>query len=268
MLHSSDPQLYPAEDLARAFRVPKRMIDRLLELDISLPDHQKRRRQRRVEQYQHLRTAAMHQEDRTLMQRVHDAFLRQRDQVKPNWEQEEPQASLQGYDPQDDTLPVKVLSSSLPYTLTDRDSGRELAAPTKSQKPVHNVSYEGLVPLTEGTKVQQNNPGTNRYINFRGPRVAARVDNRRKRGDGNWAMVDAVWCQVHVVTSKARKHYAFERSWEEATEQAAYEQVHGQSWIRDMPADFEWQVARPEKKRRPPPMRAPDPSDEAYDQWA
>lgn len=269
MLHAADPSLYTIDDLARAFRIPRRMIERILKLDIELPEHQAKRREQRAEQSINSRSAVFPGQDQGLLQRVEEAFLRQRDQVhaSPITDPTEPQVLVQGYDAEKDTLPVKVLFSTSENTLIDRDSGRELVTPTKSQKPVQNVNYEGLVPFTEATRVRTNNPGTNRYVSFRGQRIAARVDNERKRGDGNWAVVDAGWVQIHVVTPKARKHYPFEKHWEQAMDQVLYEQTYGEDFLRSQPQDKDWALPKQERRARPH-MRSPDPSDEDYDKWA
>lgn len=264
MLHSANPVMYTPNILSRVFSISVQMVDRLLVLDVSLPAAQEARRKTRLEQFQHVRTAAMPELERSLFDRVEAAFAQAAASDTPLSESE---ATVQGYDSVSDSLPVKVVVNHS-YTLVDRESGRELRTPTKTQRPVHAVRYEGLVPFTQATAASRTNPGTNRYINFRGPRIAARVDNQRKRGDGNWAMVDAGWCQVHVVTPRARSEYPMERNWEEATVQAVYERDNALAFLRNQPVDQELQIPRDWKKKRPrPPMWAPDASDEDYDKW-
>ena len=33
------------------------------------------------------------------------------------------------------------------------------------------------------------------------------------RGSGDWCLIDAGWCVVHVMTAKAREHYRLEDMW-------------------------------------------------------
>lgn len=78
-----------------------------------------------------------------------------------------------------------------------------LQAASKSSKPakVQLVRYEGLVSDASG-------PSTSTARQRRGGSAAS-------HGDGDWCMVDAEWCVVHVMTSTARKMYDIEGLWED-----------------------------------------------------
>ncbi len=75
----------------------------------------------------------------------------------------------------------------------------------------HPVRYEGLV--VESSNGSGGGGGGKRSS-------APSKHSAASHGDGNWCMVDAGWCVVHVMTAEARKAYDIEGIWQEQLDQA------------------------------------------------
>ena len=125
---------------------------------------------------------------RSKWQPSEEAAQRQNRRAKVQWRQQPAHASK---DEADEIAGLR--QGGVPVNTEPRQTSPEMSVVDPSYE--HPVRMEGLVSsadLAGGRRRQKS--------------VAS-------RGSGDWCLIDAGWCVVHVMTAKAREHYRLEDMW-------------------------------------------------------
>lgn len=172
ILHASDPERWTRKELAETFKMSVESVRRVL---------------------------------RSKWQPSPAVVSRQNRRANERYEERQQQQGWQGREEEEvERIKQSMLDSnkqsSIPQDDFNYDSYRvvdEEGLPIDEQKPFkQQINYEGLVPSA-------NDPAQS-------SRSSSRARNGLLRGDGEWCLVDAGWCVVHVMTPKARITYDVE----------------------------------------------------------
>lgn len=85
-------------------------------------------------------------------------------------------------------------------------STQTFSSTSSSRKPLTQIFYEGLVdPSSSNSSGSSSASETKKSYSKSSPKA---------RGDGEWCLIDAGWCVVHVMTKEARVRWDVESVWE------------------------------------------------------
>ena len=186
-LHRSSPEEFNPSRLASAFKISRESVRRILRAGKRIDRGDATWRQdARVQERQEKRVQERMSERREQKFAKEDEVI---EMLRKQVHQTEGAASLE------DTSEETRQDFSLEAT----------SRPSRPAK-VQTVRYEGLVGDSSGSSTAS---------------TRRRGGSAASHGDGNWCMVDAEWCVVHVMTSNARKMYDIEGLWEDQIKAAA-----------------------------------------------
>ncbi|PWN36604.1 uncharacterized protein FA14DRAFT_4586 [Meira miltonrushii] len=171
LLHASDPERWSRKELAETFKMSVESVRRVL---------------------------------RSKWQPSPAVVSRQNRRANERYEEKQQQQGWQGREVEEvERIKQSMLDSNrqsnIPQDDFNYDNYRvvdEEGRPVDEQKPFkQQITYEGLVPSANDAQ---------------STRSSSRARNGLLRGDGEWCLVDAGWCVVHVMTPKARITYDVE----------------------------------------------------------
>jgi hypothetical protein len=182
LLHAEDPERWSRKALAEAFKMSVESVRRILKSKWQPSSDVVARQNRRIRERREERQTAYASKSEQHITREHEEVQRIRAMIaQSNENAGRPHHSHDSIDADE-------------YRVVNED-GSLYEQETRRQK----VRYEGLV----GTSYdgQQHKAAT------------SRVRSGVTRGDGEWCLVDAGWCVVHVMTARARTTYDVERQY-------------------------------------------------------
>lgn len=174
ILHSNDPEKWNRKELAETFKMSVESVRRILrskwQPSPAIKSRQNRRANERYEERQQQFGWQGREEEE--VERIKQSMLESN---------------------QETNTPVDEFNYD-DYRVVDEEG-----SPIDEQKPFkQQITYEGLVPSANDPKGGQSS------------RSSSRARSGLLRGDGEWCLVDAGWCVVHVMTPKARITYDVE----------------------------------------------------------
>lgn len=179
VLHANDPEKWNRKELASTFKMSQESVRRILKSKWEPPSSVVSRQNRRVrEREEERRKASMEMSEQNVWQsREENEIAKIRLAI-------------------DDGITEQV-TPTLPHdTNPEKDEIFELEG--TSGQPVF---YEGLVDASNSTSNQTSSK--------------SRARSGLARGDGEWCLVDAGWCVVHVMSAKARNTYDVEQMYKD-----------------------------------------------------
>ncbi|KDN45908.1 hypothetical protein K437DRAFT_274110 [Tilletiaria anomala UBC 951] len=205
VLHASDPEGFSLPRLAAEFKISRESVRRILKSGRKIPGAEAH-----AVAAQSKWTPDVAAEERQLRR-----ALERREEKRRVW--------MEGEEQQIEELRRKVRSG-----LMDTDT-------LKDDSPTRARQEEELVEDAYAHQDGQSANSKNLYkhpVRYEGmPHSATNVGGAaarratRSQGEGNWCMVDAGWCVVHVMTPQARQLYEIESIWEDQMREEAYPSV-------------------------------------------
>ncbi|PWN29142.1 hypothetical protein BDZ90DRAFT_139930 [Jaminaea rosea] len=203
-LNASDPSKWNSASLSEHFKVSPEAVRRILRADPSRWGGEGREAGEGARRLKDLVEGKG--DGRTREQREMDEIERLREEIEASRRR-----SDEGVEEDIATIVGGGEEQLPPATTPTAPATVPAAAPTRSPinvrslgKPRHPVRFEGL-------------PSTSASSRKRQARQAAAPSAGGDNGSGGeWVLVDAGWCVVHVMTPKARKRYDVEGVWREA----------------------------------------------------
>lgn len=230
LLNKHDPERWTREALATTFHLSQESVRRILKskwqpTSAAVTRQNRRAREREIERReQYVARAAAEAESGeaggapattgrwALEMREEDEVARIREMIQASATEDGRTQSTPSEDSENEDGDAAVDD-----VLLARQDGEEGADPMlyaaaedgTEEHHLQPVFYEGLVatPSAAGSTASSGRPS--------GTLAASRAKSGLQRGDGEWCLVDADWCVVHVMSARARNTYDVERAYDE-----------------------------------------------------
>lgn len=182
LLHSSDPEQFDVVALSHRFRISTESIRRILRSGRWAISGETRSRQ-----------------DRRAVERAAERETSELAEIR-RLQEEQSQLVQDGESPAIEQDPEATTAVEEEQELQEElKLQEELELQEDDGLPgIQPVRYEGLVMSASDASAL---------------RVTSKSKTGGKKGDGNWCLVDADWCMVHVMTEQARFNYDIEGIW-------------------------------------------------------
>lgn len=256
MLHKSDPEMFDVGHLAQAFHISPIAVRKILKSKWRPTEEETRKHDRRVQKRMELSKASAPQANKLLMERLKSALQEQQNMPLRSDRSLLGDVLTQGYDPDTKEL-VHNLRRTAKRDALDVLWTQHHTSPTDSSsnptspEPVQRVRYEGvdagsstrrdlssrrqdrqydhgLEPEYGQVQRPGPRPGTERFREDTALPSSSSTDLAPTPRPGKgWALVDAAWCQVHVVTPEMRKTFVEEHQWEQRASGVVHEHLDG-----------------------------------------
>lgn len=212
MLHKADPEMFTVQQLAQAFHVSEIAVRKILRSKWRPSPEEAQKQERR-----RLNRAKLHREagpeaHRLVLQRLQAALVKQRNMPLSADSSLLGDALTSGYDVHTKNLVESIRQHSRRDAMNKVHARSAKSPPStcsREPKPMQHVEFHGL-----------EQRGDKQSAVFAPPTGG-------QSPHGSWAMVDASWCQVHIVAPNMRPRLVDEQQWEARAARVMHHSLDG-----------------------------------------